>query len=169
MANQQISLLWIDDQLDQFVEEAWPALKTELSRRGYDLQEPRLEAKTVDEAEDALERFQHGDITPPQIVLLDLMFPVDAASLTAKEVDLDAGYFVWYKLRCEKSWPLLQGTPVIVITARGRPEYMDQVIDDPRSTWLSKPVNPTRLAEEIAKALDGPDQVAGDAPPPANV
>jgi hypothetical protein len=82
------------------------------------------------------------------------MLPQDEEDLNLKRVDLDAGYLIWFEIRIMKKWPLLEEVPILVITARGCPEYMEQMISNPHTKWLQKPADPAKVAQEIADLLD---------------
>jgi DNA-binding response OmpR family regulator len=58
-----------------------------------------------------------------------------------------------------QKWPTLVNVPVLIITARGRPEYRDQVVADSATRWLSKPADPSKVAENI-KELLAPSEAA---------
>ena len=141
-----LTILWIEDQIDDFIT-GMGVLEVELRNRGFEKTEfERLDAKTVDEAERMLEI--SGTSTPkPDVILLDLMLPQGDDDLKLKKVDLDGGYLIWFEIRKMQKWPSLVKVPILIITARGRPEYRDQVIADPATRWLSKPADPAKVAD----------------------
>lgn len=78
------------------------------------------------------------------LVLLDLLMP---------EVD---GFEV---LRRMKEDAALRAIPVIVITAAGEPENTERCIQMGAVAQLSKPVDPTALAERISAAIADPEGI----------
>jgi CheY-like chemotaxis protein len=154
MDSRRISICWIEDQLGDFINGGWSVLKKDIAERGFELEgEKPIEAKTVDEAERILARFNTPGEKKPDIILLDLMLPQDNEDLEKRSVDLDAGYVIWFQIRHLKKWPALTDIPIIVITARGRPEYMDQVRADRMTRWLPKPADPKTVTIAIVEIL----------------
>ena len=154
MKPNKISLFWIEDQLDEFVNGGWGVLKAELTKREFELEgeQPRA-AKTVEEAEKMLQAFDTSESQKPDGILLDLMLPQDEEELKNGKVDLDAGYLIWFEIRHLKRWSSLASVPIVVITARGRPEYMDQMLADVATRWLSKPADPSEVATMLVEIV----------------
>lgn len=124
-----------------------------------------IEAATVEDAEKRLAEFDKPGEQRPDFILLDLMLPQDKDDAEKRRVDLDAGYLIWFEIRILKKWQSLIDIPIIVITARGRPEYKDQVCSDPKTRWLSKPADPSKVAESIVELLESaaqPGESGGD-------
>lgn len=152
MSPQKVSVFWIEDQLDEFISGAWGALQAEFQKRGFELEGSLpVEAKTLDATETMLKKSETGP--KPDVILLDLMLPQDDEDIRNKRLDLDAGYLVWFEIRCLKKWPSIAEIPIVVITARGRPEYMDQMVGDPKTKWLSKPAEPAAVASAIVEVV----------------
>jgi CheY-like chemotaxis protein len=150
MERKHLSILWIEDQLDDFIGGAWEILKVELGKQGFDLKgDGPAVAKRVDAAEQALDGYSTPECKAPDVILLDLMLPMDTEDERDGRVDLDAGYLIWFQIRHLGRWPLLADIPIIIITARGRPEYMDQMCADPQTQWIPKPADPVTVAQRI--------------------
>ena len=154
MAFKKISIFWIEDQLDELIDGGWDVLKAELAKLRVELEGERpFEAKTVEEAERMLAKFNIAEGQKPDVILLDLMLSQDDEDYKNKRVDMDAGYLIWSEVRYLKKWSDLVNIPIIIITARGHPEYMDQMLADPATHWLSKPANPNTVARAIAELI----------------
>ncbi len=154
MASQRILVCWIEDQLDEFIDGGWDVLRAEFQKQDRELERSQPgEAKTLDAAEKMLQTFHTSAEPKPDVILLDLMLPQDDEDIRNKRVDLDAGYLIWFEIRCLKKWPSIAEIPIIVITARGRPEYMDQMLADAKTRWLSKPADPATVAVTVVELV----------------
>jgi CheY-like chemotaxis protein len=111
-----------------------------------------MKAQTVEDAERILDACETS-ARKPDVILLDLMLPQDEEDLRQRRVDLDGGYLLWFEIRQMRKWPTLAEVPILIITARGRPEYRDQVVSDRATQWLSKPADPSKVATAIAELL----------------
>jgi CheY-like chemotaxis protein len=151
----KLAIMWIEDQIEPFIV-GLEVLIEELRSRGFELADERLEARTVEDAERMLDDCEIS-APKPDVILLDLMLPQDQEDLRQSKVDLDGGYLIWFELRKMQKWPTLAEVPVLIITARGRPEYRDQVTSDPATKWLSKPAAPSEVAEIIKQLLTPSD------------
>ena len=157
----KLSMIWIEDQIEEFIV-GLESLREELRNRGFELTDEIQKAKTVEAAELMLDACEPS-APKPGVILLDLMLPQDEEDLQQNKVDLDGGYLIWFEIRHMRKWPTLAEVPVLIITARGRPEYRDQVAADRATRWLSKPADPSRVAEDI-KQLLAPSDAAEQLP-----
>jgi CheY-like chemotaxis protein len=153
MAVRTISVFWIEDQLDEFIESCWQVLTSELAKYEIELKGSRPdEGNTFLAAEIKLGWYATQELAKrPSVIVLDLMLPQDDEDTLQRRVDLDAGYLIWFQIRHLKKWLPLAEIPIIVITARGRPEYMDQMCADPLTRWIPKPADPVAVAEGIVE------------------
>ena len=104
-------------------------------------------ASTVETAERKLGESKYD------LVITDILLPEDDGDLKNNEVDLDGGYLIWFEIRILRKWPSFVDVPILIITARGRPEYRDQVVADTATRWLSKPVDHSIVEEKIKELL----------------
>jgi len=93
---------------------------------------------TVFEACDGQEALRQIEATQPDILLLDLGMPV-----------LD-GYATIRKIRENPKWDDL---PVIAVTAYAMRGDREKVMESGFSGYLSKPVNPTELYQQLERVL----------------
>jgi CheY-like chemotaxis protein len=113
-------------------------LRELLEARGY----------AVDEAYDGQAALQMIEQTRPDILLLDIGMPV-----------LD-GFAVVRRIREN---PRLATLPVLAVTAYAMQGDRERVLNSGFDGYLSKPVNPTALAEELDRLLskrEGQDDVS---------
>jgi len=144
-------ILWIEDELRGI--EAGVDLLKGLLREKVRKEILVEEAPTVEEAE---KRFTARRDSPPDLVLLDLMLPRNQQWLDAKprRMDMNAGFFLWHRLRMQKEWgEKIAEVPILVVTARGNPEFRPAMLEDERLRWLGKPVGPSELADSIVDLL----------------
>lgn len=154
MKRKPLSVFWIEDQLDEFIDGGWGIIKAELGKLEFALEgDGPIQAGNVEQAESMLNTFDEDNAKRPDVILLDLMLPQDSDEAQCKRVDLDAGYLIWFEIRQLKKWRSLAQIPIIVITARGRPEYMDQVCNDRNTMWIPKPADPATVAKAISDLL----------------
>ena len=157
-ARRKLEIMWVEDQIEDF-SPGMEVLKEELRNRGFEVTEfDRWTAITIEDAERMLETFEIS-AHKPDVILLDLMIPQDPEDLELRRVDIDGGYLIWFEIRKLKKWLSLVDVPILIITARGRPEYRDQVVADEATRWLSKPADPSKVAEKI-KELLAPSEAA---------
>jgi len=144
------SILWIEDeyrQLFEFRELLQTKLAERLKCEGDLVRFP--EAPTVEAAEAVLEKMKNQ---PPDVILLDLILPIDEAAAEAKppETDMNAGYLLWYQLRRQKQWgEKMARVPIVVLTGRGNPEFRPTMEESDKLAWIQKPA----LASEVASAI----------------
>jgi CheY-like chemotaxis protein len=93
---------------------------------------------TVFEACDGQEALQQIEATQPDILLLDLGMPV-----------LD-GYATIRKIRENRK---LDGLPVVAVTAYAMRGDREKVMESGFNGYLSKPVNPTELYQQLDRLL----------------
>lgn len=116
-------------------------LRELLEARGY----------TVFEARDGQEALQMIDETRPELLLLDIGMPV-----------LD-GFAVTSRIREN---PRLAKLPVVAVTAYAMQGDRDRILRSGFDGYLSKPVNPAALTEELDRLLTkhGNPSAASDQP-----
>ena len=157
--NKELKYLWIEDQYDDFTP-GLDVLKRELEKNSIIFIENDSKRAVNLGAAELLFAHCVDDNYQPDIILLDLMLPQDSKDQEEDndkgkvKVNLDGGYFIWYKIRKMKKWPIISDVPIIIITARGRTVYREQIIQDPKTKWLSKPADPSQLAMEICDLLN---------------
>lgn len=88
--------------------------------------------------DEALEKLKSGKITPPDLILLDIMMPkMDGLETLAGLKKEDA----------------LKAIPVIMLTAVADPEKKEVAIGMGANDYISKPFSPSNLIERINKVL----------------
>lgn len=149
-------VVWIEDeyrQLPEFSEVFAEALQDLL---GASIQ--LMEAPTVRQAEGMLRDLAEH---PPDLILLDIILPAHEQALTSSppRLDMNAGYFLWHRLRNRKRWgDKVALVPIVVVTARCNPEFKDAMIAAGNLLWADKPVAGMTVAT-LAHSLVG--QVRG--------
>ncbi|MBC8872485.1 MAG: response regulator [Planctomycetes bacterium] len=137
-------MLWIEDQLSDFVDGVH-VLEEEI--RDKFVREPkRITARTVAEAKEMLDKMKDS---PPDVILLDLMLPRTPQALEDNRIDGNGGYLLWHNIRKNKWGKRMAGVPIVIVTARGKPEYYPAVVAEQRTEWLSKPADPHEISEAI--------------------
>jgi CheY-like chemotaxis protein len=104
-----------------------------------------LRGYTVLEACDGQEALQMIEQTQPELLLLDIGMPV-----------MD-GFAVIRKIREN---PRLARLPVVAVTAYAMRGDQERILNSGFDGYLSKPVNPSSLAEELARVLAKGSQAA---------
>ena len=162
----ELSVMWIEDQMEDLTD-GLPVVQDQLRDQRFHINEDgSWTAKTVEEAEDKLTACEESEVKP-DVILLDLMLPMDQEDADRERVDLDAGYLLWFEIRKMRKWPSLVEVPILIITARGRPEYKEQVTaPGERTLWRSKPASPADVAKSIATLLEPscPEEQKRDGP-----
>ena len=98
----------------------------------------RLAGWRVTTAASGEEGLQLASRERPDAVLLDVMMPGLDGPETARRLAAD---------------PATAGIPVLLLTARARSSERDELAEEPVVAVLTKPFDPTRLADDIAAAL----------------
>ena len=70
----------------------------------------------------------------PDLVLLDLMMPDLSSPQT---------------LAALRAWPVMQGVPVVFLTAKAMPDALEQLLQHDASRVIVKPFNPMTLPADI--------------------
>src|SRR6202162_6469713 len=104
-----------------------------------------LHGYTVLEACDGREALQMIEQTQPELLLLDIGMPVME------------GFAVIRRIREN---PRLAKLPVVAITAYAMRGDQERILNSGFDGYLSKPVNPSSLAEELARVLAKGSQAA---------
>jgi CheY-like chemotaxis protein len=141
-------ILWIEDQLTEL--EAGVKLLSVILADEYGLDAEIIAGFSVEQAVQSLETLREK---PPTLMILDIMVPrtEEARKASPSRVDMNAGLFVWYRLRRRKEWGEdVAQIPILVLTARSKPEFRAAMEEDEKVVWLEKPVTPSELAKAIA-------------------
>ena len=137
-------VLWVDDES--------PRKRRLLRRLREHLGEDNLLlGRTVEEAENYL----MGDLRI-DCILLDIMLPQDDLELANAMVRLDAGIEILRQLKSGAYSAAPQGTPVIVITARGNEEAIVEIrrlLVDGSDHLIRKPSSTRTVLETVARTL----------------
>lgn len=99
---------------------------------------PGIEVRTAESGEDALQQLSRGDWRP-DLAMIDMMMP----GLSGVEV--------MGKLRAD---PDLADIPVVFVTARARPQDIRDYIEEGALGVVTKPFDPTTLADQVLKLLE---------------
>lgn len=98
---------------------------------------PGIEVRTAESGEDALQQLRRGDWRP-DLAMIDMMMP----GLSGLEV--------MGELRAD---PGLADIPVVFVTARARPQDIHDYIEEGALGVVTKPFDPTTLADQVLKLL----------------
>jgi CheY-like chemotaxis protein len=147
----ELRILWIEDQLVQTqagVDQVRFLLNAELRR-----EIAIIEAAWVDKAEEHLRELRGH---PPDLIVLDIMLPrtEEAFNSEPRDVDMNAGFVIWHRLRRQQEWgAALAAVPILVVTAMARPLFRPLMEGDVALSWVEKPIGPSALANEALALL----------------
>jgi CheY-like chemotaxis protein len=146
--SEKLIVLWIEDEL---LKEGAQLFRDRLSEI-LELDEVAIiEAPHQESAEEKLLAMRNN---PPHLIILDAMLPrnAKAAAATPPRVDMNLGMLLWTRLRALKKFgDEMAKIPVVVLTARGNPQFRPEMEADPTLLWLGKPMLAESLAEQVAK------------------
>lgn len=97
-----------------------------------------LRAYEVIEGSDGVEALEKARREKPDLILLDLMMP----KMNGFEV-----------IKRLKSDPTVAEIPIILLTARGDQDSLEQGLEAGVLTYLTKPFSPRKLAKQVEKIL----------------
>jgi len=98
---------------------------------------PNIEVRTAESGEDALDQLRSDDWRP-DLAMIDMMMP----GLSGVEV--------MGELRAD---PDLTDIPVVFVTARARPQDIRDYIEEGAVGVVTKPFDPTTLADQVLKLI----------------
>ena len=144
-----LTILWIEDQLAE-LKEGVEELERLIKAKPKWNEVHRVEALTVDAAEKTLGELKDN---PPDLIILDIMLSRTEETRKARlpRVDMNAGFFLWHRIRVLEEWgKAMTKVPIVVVTGRGNPEFRPKMErEDKNLKWLGKPVAPSEIAEAI--------------------
>ncbi len=121
-----LSILYIDDEPDI-------RLIVEMSLR----MRPGIEVRTAPSGEDGLDLLASSGWRP-DLVMVDMMMP----GMTGTDV-----------LAAIRADPTTSGIPVIIVTARARPQDVEGYIGQGAKAVITKPFDPLKLADQVIALL----------------
>jgi len=150
MSGKALVILWIEDQLLAIrdgVETLEDLVRKRMNR------DPVIIGAGGD-VETALAKLKQYSASPPDIIILDLMLPRNEKARKEGRVDMNAGFFLWHRLRHQEFGAEMAKVKVLVVTARGNPEFRAAMEEDEKLKWVGKPVGPSDLMEAIKELLE---------------